>query len=82
MMYIIDKQTGDVVWEGTHNYKGGMAHSHEPEMIEKGIPGAGNIILFDNSLAPRHRTHSRGGEGRGAAPEGARVPALHRARHG
>ena len=58
MMYIIDKQTGSVVWEGTHNYKGGMAHSHEPEMIEKGLPGAGNIILFDNSLFPRNRTHT------------------------
>ena len=58
MMYIVDKQTGSVVWEGTHNYKGGMAHSHEPEMIEKGLPGAGNIILFDNSLFPRHRTHT------------------------
>jgi len=58
MMYIIDKQSGDVVWEGTHHYKGGMAHSHEPEMIKKGLPGAGNIILFDNSLFPRHRTHT------------------------
>ena len=58
MMYIVDKQTGSVVWEGTHNYKGGMAHSHEPEMIEKGLPGAGNIILFDNSLFPRNRTHT------------------------
>jgi len=58
MMYIIDKKSGDVVWEGTHNYKGGMAHSHEPEMIVKGRPGAGNIILFDNSLFPRNRTHT------------------------
>jgi len=58
VMYIIDKQSGDVVWEGTHHYKGGMAHSHEPEMIRKGRPGAGNIILFDNSLFPRHRTHT------------------------
>jgi len=58
MMYIIDKQSGDVVWEATHDYKGGMAHSHEPEMIVKGRPGAGNIILFDNSLFPRHRTHT------------------------
>jgi hypothetical protein len=57
-MYIVDKQTKKVVWEGTHNYKGGMAHSHEPEMIEKGLPGAGNIILFDNGLFPRHREHS------------------------
>jgi outer membrane protein assembly factor BamB len=58
MMYIIDKQSGDVVWEATHDYKGGMAHSHEPEMIVKGRPGAGNIIFFDNSLFPRHRTHT------------------------
>ena len=58
MMYIVDKISGDVVWEGTHDYRGGMAHSHEPEMIEKGLPGAGNIILFDNSLFPRHRSHS------------------------
>jgi outer membrane protein assembly factor BamB len=57
-MYIIEKLTGDVVWEGTHHYKGGMAHSHEPEMIPKGRPGAGNIILFDNSLFPRNRTHT------------------------
>jgi hypothetical protein len=58
MMYIIDKQTGEVVWEGTHDYRGGMAHSHEPEMIEKGLPGAGNIIVYDNSLFPRHRSHT------------------------
>ncbi len=57
-MYIVDKQTKKVVWEGTHDYKGGMAHSHEPEMIEKGLPGAGNILLFDNGLLPRHRDHS------------------------
>ncbi len=57
-MYIVDKETKDVVWEGTHGYKGGMAHSHEPEMIEKGLPGAGHIIFFDNGLFPRHRTHS------------------------
>jgi len=58
MMYIIDKQSGDVVWEGTHHYRGGMAHAHEAEMIKKGRPGAGNIIVFDNSLFPRHRSHT------------------------
>ncbi len=57
-MYIVDKETGDVVWEGTHDYKGGMSHSHEPEMIEKGLPGAGNIILFDNSLFAKVRAHT------------------------
>ena len=58
MIYLVDKETKAVVWEATHTYKGGMSHSHEPEMIENGLPGAGNIILFDNGLFPRHRTHS------------------------
>ena len=57
-MYIIDKQTKDIVWEGTHHYKGGMSHSHEPEMIEKGLPGAGNILLFDNGLFTTAREHT------------------------
>lgn len=57
-MYIVDKHTKKVVWEGTHTYKGGMAHSHEPEMIEKGLQGAGNILVFDNGLFPRNREHS------------------------
>ena len=57
-IYIIDKETKEVVWSATHTYKGGMAHCHEPEMIEKGLPGAGNIIFFDNGLFTRHRTHT------------------------
>ena len=57
-MFIIDKQSGEVVWEGTHDYKGGMSHSHEPEMIEKGTPGEGNIILFDNGLFTTERIHT------------------------
>jgi len=27
-------------------------------MIEKGLPGAGNIMLFDNGLFPKHRSHN------------------------
>jgi len=57
-LYIVDKATKKIVWEWSHFYKGGLAHCHEPEMIKKGLPGAGNIILFDNGLFPRHRTHS------------------------
>ncbi len=56
-LYIVDRETKEVVWEWTHKYKGGLSHCHEPEMIEKGLPGEGNIILFDNGLFPRHRTH-------------------------
>ena len=57
-IYLVDKETKAVIWEATHYYKGGMAHSHESEMIEKGLPGSSNIILFDNGLFPRNRTHS------------------------
>jgi len=38
-LYIVDKETKEIVWEWTHTYKGGF------------------IILFDNGLFPRHRTH-------------------------
>jgi len=47
-LFIVDKETKKIVWEWTHDYKGGLSHCHEPEMIEKGLSGAGNIILFDN----------------------------------
>ncbi len=57
-MYIIDKETKQVVWQGGHDYKGGMSHSHEPEMIEKGLPGAGNILIFDNGLFTTLRQHT------------------------
>jgi hypothetical protein len=57
-MYIVDKKTKLVVWEGTHDYQSGMSHSHEPEMIEKGLPGEGNIILFDNGLFTTNREHT------------------------
>jgi outer membrane protein assembly factor BamB len=57
-IYIIDKESKEIVWSATHTYKGGLAHCHEPEMIEKGLPGEGNIIFFDNGLFTRHRTHT------------------------
>jgi hypothetical protein len=50
-IYLIDKETKEIAW-------GGMAHAHEAEMIEKGLPGAGNIILYDNGLFTRDRTHT------------------------
>ena len=45
---IIDRETGDVVWEYSGDYKGGLSGGHEAQMIEKGLPGAGNIMIFDN----------------------------------
>jgi hypothetical protein len=49
---IVDKDTGDIVWSYTGDYNGGMSGQHEPHMIEKGLPGAGNIIVFDNGASP------------------------------
>ena len=45
---IIDKTTGQIVWrdgpEPDHLTHG----AHMPYMIEQGLPGAGNILVFDN----------------------------------
>ena len=53
---IIDRDTKEIIWTWTHNERGGMAHAHDPVMIEKGLPGAGNMLLFDNGLFPRSRS--------------------------
>ena len=45
---LIDKDTGDIVWKYTGDYKGGIGGGHDSHMIEKGLPGAGNILVFDN----------------------------------
>jgi len=50
---IIDKQTKDIVWTYTSEYLGGLGHPHEPYMIEPGLPGAGNILIFDNGVGPK-----------------------------
>ena len=50
---IIDRSTNKVVWSYTGDYKGGMSGQHEPHMIEKGLPGAGNITIFDNGASPQ-----------------------------
>ncbi len=45
---IIDKDSGDVVWEYTGDDDRRVSGGHEPLMIEKGLRGAGNILLLDN----------------------------------
>ncbi|MCB0354898.1 MAG: aryl-sulfate sulfotransferase, partial [Bdellovibrionales bacterium] len=45
---IIDKLSGEVVWRYEGDYKGGLSGGHDATMIEKGLPGAGNILIFDN----------------------------------
>ena len=50
--YIIDRDSGDIVWEYSGDYFGGLSGQHEPYMIPKGRPGAGNIMIFDNGASP------------------------------
>ncbi len=51
-IYIIDKDTKKVVWSYTGDYMGGLSGQHEPHMIKKGLPGEGNILIFDNGASP------------------------------
>ena len=46
--FIVDRETKEVVWEFRGDYKKGLIKPHEAHMIEKGLPGAGNILIFDN----------------------------------
>ena len=45
---IIDRETKEVVWKYKGNYKGGLQGQHDAHMIDRGLPGAGNILVFDN----------------------------------
>jgi len=52
LVLLVDRDTGEIVWEYTGDYKGGMSGQHDSHMIEKGIPGAGNVLIFDNGASP------------------------------
>jgi len=52
-VYIVDRQTDEVVWQYSGDYKGGMRFPHESHMIPEGFPGAGNILIFDNGRKGR-----------------------------
>jgi len=45
---IIDRESGEVVWKfhGTANHS--ISGGHESHMIEPHLPGAGNVLIFDN----------------------------------
>jgi hypothetical protein len=47
---LIDKASGEVVWQYHGTYKGGLQYGHEAFMIPPNLPGAGNILLFDNGV--------------------------------
>jgi len=51
-VYLIDRDTKKVVWEYTGDYFGGLSGQHEPYMIQKGYPGEGNVLIFDNGASP------------------------------
>ncbi len=51
-VYIISRETKEVVWEYTGDHFGGLSGQHEPHMIEPGLPGEGNILIFDNGASP------------------------------
>ena len=45
---LIDKESGAIVWKYNGDYKGGLSGGHEVHMIPKGLPGEGNVLIFDN----------------------------------
>jgi len=51
-VYVIDRDTKEIVWEYSGDYFGGLSGQHEPYMIEKGLPGEGNVLIFDNGASP------------------------------
>ena len=51
-VYLIDRDSQGIVWEYSGDYFGGLSGQHEPHMIEKGLPGEGNILIFDNGASP------------------------------
>ena len=57
MFFIVDRKTGEIVWEYTGRGRGDLMAPHEANMIPKGMPGAGNIIFFDNGTKKK-RDHS------------------------
>ena len=51
-VYLIDRDSKKVVWSYSGDYRGGLSGQHEPYMLEKGLPGEGNILIFDNGASP------------------------------
>lgn len=52
VLLIVDRDTKEIAWEYTGDYKGGLSGQHDSHMIEKGLPGEGNIMVFDNGASP------------------------------
>jgi hypothetical protein len=61
LVFIVDRDSGDIVWSMSRDL--GNIGQHMPRMIPTGLPGAGNILLFDNGFnagwPPETRKSSR-----------------------
>jgi len=55
---IVSRKTGEIVWKYGGDYRGGLSGQHEPNMVPKGRPGAGNILVFDNGVEEAHNGSS------------------------
>ncbi len=68
IIWIIDKKTGKTVWKVGPDYTatpelrklGQIVGQHHAHMIPKGLPGAGNIMVFDNGGAAGYGTPNPG----------------------
>jgi len=68
---IVDKQTGRIVWRLGPDYRdhpqiGWIVGQHHPHLIPAGLPGAGNLLVFDNGgwagYGAPHATSPDGGQ--------------------
>ena len=59
IFFIIDKETGEIVWQIGPDDNPAIGQ-HDAHMIEEGLPGAGNILIFDNGGAAGYPMKYRG----------------------
>ena len=57
-VFIVDRETGEIVWRTDGRVP--LSGQHAPRMIEKGMPGDGNIIVFDNGVPPLSYVYQAG----------------------
>lgn len=82
MVFIIEKATGRLVWKigpkylGEPGFKalGQIIGQHHAHMIPRGLPGEGNILLFDNGSFGGY------GEPTGSSPDGVNTERRHYSR--
>lgn len=57
---LVDRESGQVVWRYNGTEEDRLIRGHEPYMIPQGMPGEGNILIFDNGVAKlRHYSIAR-----------------------